>query len=82
MAYFYGRGVQDMKGSDAIAVADLIRLKKEGFVPARDIILALTADEEGGKSNGVDWLLKNRRELVDAEYVLTLIAARCTPTNH
>src|SRR6201999_4535915 len=68
--YFYGRGTQDMKGSDAIAVADLIRLKKEGFVPNRDIILALTADEEGGKSNGVEWLLKNRRELVDAEYVL------------
>jgi acetylornithine deacetylase/succinyl-diaminopimelate desuccinylase-like protein len=59
-----------MKGSDAIAVADLIRLKKEGFVPNRDIILALTADEENGKSNGVEWLLKNRRELVDAEYVL------------
>lgn len=68
--YFYGRGTQDMKGSDAIAVADLIRLKKEGFVPNRDIILALTADEENGKSNGVEWLLKNRRELVDAEYVL------------
>jgi acetylornithine deacetylase/succinyl-diaminopimelate desuccinylase-like protein len=68
--YFYGRGTQDMKGSDAIAVADLIRLKKEGFVPARDIILALTADEEGGKSNGVDWLLNNHRELVDAEYAL------------
>ena len=68
--YFYGRGTQDMKGSDAIAVADLIRLKKEGFVPNRDIILALTADEENGKSNGVEWLLKNRRELVEAEYVL------------
>lgn len=68
--YFYGRGTQDMKVSDAIAVADFIRLKREGFVPDRDIILALTADEEGGKSNGVDWLLKNHRELVDAEYVL------------
>ena len=59
-----------MKDSDAIAVANFIRLKKEGFVPDRDIILALTADEEGGKSNGVDWLLKNHRELVDAEYAL------------
>jgi acetylornithine deacetylase/succinyl-diaminopimelate desuccinylase-like protein len=68
--YFYGRGTQDMKGSDAIAVVDLIRMKKEGFVPDRDIILALTADEEGGKSNGVDWLLKNHRELIDAEYAL------------
>ncbi len=68
--YYYGRGTQDMKVSDAIAVTDFIRLKKEGFVPNRDIILALTADEEGGKSNGVDWLLKNRRDLVDAEFVL------------
>ena len=52
--YFYGRGTQDMKDSVAIAVADFIRLKKEGYVPNRDIILALTADEENGKSNGVD----------------------------
>jgi acetylornithine deacetylase/succinyl-diaminopimelate desuccinylase-like protein len=68
--YFYGRGTQDMKGQDAIAVTTLIRFKKEGFVPDRDIILALTADEEGGKSNGVDWLLKNHRDLIDAEFAL------------
>jgi acetylornithine deacetylase/succinyl-diaminopimelate desuccinylase-like protein len=68
--YYYGRGTQDMKEADAIAVTDFIRLKKEGFVPNRDIILALTADEEGGKSNGVDWLLKNHRDLVDAEFAL------------
>jgi acetylornithine deacetylase/succinyl-diaminopimelate desuccinylase-like protein len=68
--YFYGRGTQDMKESDAASVATFIRLKREGFVPDRDIILALTADEEGGKSNGVDWLLKNHRDLVDAGFVL------------
>jgi acetylornithine deacetylase/succinyl-diaminopimelate desuccinylase-like protein len=51
-------------------VATLLRLKKEGHVPDRDIILALTADEEGGKSNGVEWLLKNQRKLIDAEFVL------------
>jgi acetylornithine deacetylase/succinyl-diaminopimelate desuccinylase-like protein len=68
--YYYGRGTQDMKEADAIVVTDFIRLKKEGFVPYRDIILALTADEEGGKSNGVDWLLQNHRELIDAEFVL------------
>ena len=68
--YFYGRGTQDMKESDAASVAAFIRLKREGFVPDRDVILALTADEEGGKSNGVDWLLKNHRELVEAEFVL------------
>jgi acetylornithine deacetylase/succinyl-diaminopimelate desuccinylase-like protein len=68
--YFYGRGTQDMKDSDAIAVADFIRLRNEGFVPDRDIILALTADEEGGTSNGVDWLLKNHRDLIDAGFAL------------
>ena len=67
--YYYGRGTQDMKGSDAVMVITLIRFKKEGFTPDRDIILALTADEEGGKSNGVDWLLKNHRDLIDAEMV-------------
>jgi acetylornithine deacetylase/succinyl-diaminopimelate desuccinylase-like protein len=68
--YYYGRGTQDMKEADAIAVTDFIRLRKEGFVPDRDIILALTADEEGGRSNGVDWLLKNHRDLIDAEFAL------------
>jgi acetylornithine deacetylase/succinyl-diaminopimelate desuccinylase-like protein len=68
--YYYGRGTQDMKEADAIAVTDFIRLRKEGFVPNRDIILALTADEEGGRSNGVDWLLKNHRDLIDAEFAL------------
>jgi acetylornithine deacetylase/succinyl-diaminopimelate desuccinylase-like protein len=68
--YYYGRGTQDMKVSDAIVVTDFIRLRQEGFVPDRDIVLALTADEEGGKSNGVDWLLKNHRELIDAEFAL------------
>ena len=68
--YFFGRGTQDMKSGDAIMVATLIRLKKANFRPSRDIILALTADEEGGNANGVDWLLRNRRDLVDAEFAL------------
>lgn len=67
---FYGRGTQDMKNGDAIMVTTLIRLKKEGFKPSRDIILALTADEESGDSNGVEWLLKHRRDLVDAQFVI------------
>ena len=68
--YFYGRGTQDIKSGDAILVTTFLRMKKEGYKPDRDLILALTADEEGGKSNGVDWLLKNHRDLVEAEYVL------------
>src|ERR1700722_17338071 len=68
--YFYGRGTQDMKESDAVLVTTFIRLKQEGFKPERDLILALTADEEGGASNGVDWLLRNHRDLIDAAFVL------------
>jgi acetylornithine deacetylase/succinyl-diaminopimelate desuccinylase-like protein len=68
--YYYGRGTSDMKDGDAIMTATLIRMKKEGYVPSRDIILAMTADEEGGTSNGVDWLIKNHRDLIDAEFVL------------
>jgi len=68
--YFYGRGTQDMKEDDALLMVTLIRLKREGYQPNRDIILALTADEEGGTFNGVDWLLKNHRDLIDAGFVL------------
>ena len=68
--YFYGRGTQDMKDADADVVESFIRLKREGYVPDRDITLALTADEEGGKSNGVSWLLKNRPELMTADFVI------------
>jgi len=65
---FFGRGVADDKDEGAIHLALLFRLKSERFVPDRDIIVALTADEEGGPDNGVEWLLANRKELVDAEY--------------
>jgi acetylornithine deacetylase/succinyl-diaminopimelate desuccinylase-like protein len=68
--YFYGRGTEDIKEGDAILVTTFIRLRREGYKPDREIILALTADEEGGASNGVDWLLKNHRDLIDAEYIL------------
>ena len=69
--YFYGRGVGDDKAQAAVWIANLIRYKREGFKPDRDIIVALTADEEGGGPyNGVEWLLKNKRELIDAEFCL------------
>lgn len=70
--YFYGRGTEDMKEGDAILVTNFIRLKKEGFLPDRDLILALTADEEGGSFNGVDWLVKQHRDWIDAEYCINL----------
>jgi acetylornithine deacetylase/succinyl-diaminopimelate desuccinylase-like protein len=68
--YYYGRGTTDDKAMAAIFVANLVRMQREGLTPGRDIILALTADEEGGDHNGVQWLLANHRQLVDAEYGL------------
>ncbi len=68
--FYYARGASDDKAMAAIFLANLIRMKKEGFVPERDIIVALTADEEGGPHNGVDWLLKNHPELIQADYAL------------
>ena len=76
--YLYGRGAIDMKDSDAAAVEAFLAMKREGFVPARDIILALTADEEGGSSNGVDWLLKNHPQELAAEFVLNADAGALT----
>jgi acetylornithine deacetylase/succinyl-diaminopimelate desuccinylase-like protein len=68
--YFYGRGTTDMKNEVADMVANFIRLKQEGFIPNRDLILALTDDEEGGEYNGIEWLLTNHRELIEAEYCI------------
>jgi len=69
--YFYGRGTADDKAQAAVWIANLIRFKREGYKPDRDLIVGLTADEEGGGPyNGVDWLIKNHRPLIDAEFCL------------
>jgi acetylornithine deacetylase/succinyl-diaminopimelate desuccinylase-like protein len=68
--YYYGRGTTDDKDEAAIHISNFIRMKEEGFQPDRDIIVALTADEEGGSHNGVQWLLENHPDLIDAEYAL------------
>ncbi len=68
--FYYARGSRDDKAMAAIFVANLIRMKKEKYTPDRDIIVALTDDEEGGDSNGVRWLLDNHRNLIDAQYAL------------
>jgi acetylornithine deacetylase/succinyl-diaminopimelate desuccinylase-like protein len=71
--YFYGRGTIDMKDGDAALVASLVRLRREQFAPARDLIVAFTADEEaGGDSNGPAFLLKEHRDLIDAGLVVNL----------
>jgi len=64
--YFYGRGTLDMKGDDATLIAAFLRMKREGFRHARDLILALTSDEENGPANGIQYLVKEHRDLIDA----------------
>jgi len=70
--YFHGRGVIDDKAMAAIFVANLIEYHRERFQPERDVILALTTDEELARSphNGIRWLLDNRRDLIDAEFAI------------
>jgi acetylornithine deacetylase/succinyl-diaminopimelate desuccinylase-like protein len=70
--YFYARGSGDDKFMAAAFVANLIRYKQEGYKPDRDIILALETDEEilDRDVQGIQWLLKNHRDLIDAEFAL------------
>jgi acetylornithine deacetylase/succinyl-diaminopimelate desuccinylase-like protein len=68
--FFLGRGSSDDKSMASIFVANLLRMKQEGFIPDRDLILALTADEEGGATNGVSWLIQNHKDLIDAAYAI------------
>src|SRR6185437_8813969 len=70
--YFYARGSSDDKYMAASFVANLIRYKREGYKPERDIIVALETDEEilDRDALGIQWLLKNHRDLIDAEFAL------------
>jgi len=68
--YFYGRGTIDIKGAGAGLVETLLRLHEEHFVPRGDYILALTAGEEDGEDNGIQWLLAHRPDLLKAAYGL------------
>jgi acetylornithine deacetylase/succinyl-diaminopimelate desuccinylase-like protein len=71
--WFYGRGTIDMKDGDAALLEGLIRLRREHYVPQRDLIVAFTADEEaGGDANGPAFLLKEHRGLIDAGLVINL----------
>jgi len=71
--FFYGRGTSDIKDGAATLAAALLRMKRNGIVPERTLILALTAGEEGGGGyNAMEWLLKNHRDLLDAQYALNV----------
>ena len=68
--YYYGRGTTDDKAMAAIFVANLISYIQEGYVPERDIIICLTSDEENAGPNGIQWILKEHHDLIDAEFCI------------
>ena len=73
--FFYGRGTSDIKDGVTTLAEALLRMKRNHIVPKRTLILALTAGEEGGGGyEGIDWLLKNHRDLIDAAFALNVDA--------
>lgn len=68
--FFLGRGTSDDKAMASMFVANLLGMKADGVVPDRDIVLALTADEEGGNGNGARWLANEHKDLIDAAYAI------------
>ena len=71
--FFYGRGTSDIKDGGATLASAMMRMKRNNISPDRTLILALTAGEEGGGGyNAMDWLLRNHRSLIDAEYSLNV----------
>jgi acetylornithine deacetylase/succinyl-diaminopimelate desuccinylase-like protein len=68
--YYYARGIVDDKAMASMFVANAIRYLREGYRPNRDIIIALTADEESGDHNGMNWLVAKHRPLIDAAFAI------------
>jgi acetylornithine deacetylase/succinyl-diaminopimelate desuccinylase-like protein len=68
--FFLGRGTSDDKAMASIFVANMLQWKQEGWKPNRDIILALTADEESGDANGPQWLVETHRADIDAAFAI------------
>lgn len=69
--WFYARGASDDKAMAAAFTDNLIRYRKEGFKPRRDIKLALTCGEETPNIfNSVKWLLATQPNVLDAEFAL------------
>lgn len=78
--WYYGRGVEDNKAGLAAIVATFVRWKRAHWVPERDLVAVLTADEETD-GNSIRWLLKNHRDLFDAEYALNTDAGGVATEN-
>ena len=75
---FYGRGTSDNKAGCAIIVANFVRLESEGFTPRRDLVAVFTGDEETEQTS-IEWLVRERRDLIDAEFAINSDSRRATP---
>ena len=78
--WFYGRGAVDNKAGASVLVANMTRWKRDGFVPARDVVMVLTCDEEGTAEQGMKWLVANVPRLREADYALNTDAGGVSPT--
>jgi acetylornithine deacetylase/succinyl-diaminopimelate desuccinylase-like protein len=67
--HYYGRGTNDNKAGAAMLVANFVRMRREGFVPTRDLIIVLSSDEET-QQRSIAWVVNERRDLIDAEFAL------------
>jgi acetylornithine deacetylase/succinyl-diaminopimelate desuccinylase-like protein len=63
--YVWGRGAVDMKDTDAMVLATVRAMRREGRAPARDLVIAFLADEEAGGAYGAQWLVNNHPELFE-----------------
>jgi acetylornithine deacetylase/succinyl-diaminopimelate desuccinylase-like protein len=69
--YFYARGASDDKAMAASFTDAMIRYRKEGFKPRRDLKLALTCGEETPDTfNGAHWLMTAHRADMEAAFAL------------
>jgi len=64
--YIWGRGTLDMKGIAVQQLTALIALHGACVVPARDIVMLCTADEEAGGERGIRWMIANHGEEIDS----------------
>jgi acetylornithine deacetylase/succinyl-diaminopimelate desuccinylase-like protein len=63
--YLWGRGAVDMKDFDAMVLAVVRAMRREGRTPPRDLVLAFLADEEAGGRLGAHWMVDHHRDLFE-----------------
>ncbi len=78
--WFYGRGTVDNKAGASVLVANMVRWKRDGFVPARDLVMVLTCDEETSAEQGMQWVLRTFPRLRTADYALNTDAGGVSRT--